>query len=69
MALHECYVSGTQGWPSVEGLLILSDFTLNQADHKEVPKKQSLSPSGCRFQWATEGSGQGPASLQPQQMP
>lgn len=54
MALHECCVSGTQGWPSVEVFLI-KWFYLEEADHKEVPKKQSLSPSGCRFQWATGG--------------
>lgn len=44
MALHKRHVPGAEGQPSVEGLLILSDFALNQADNKEIPKKQPLKP-------------------------
>ena len=49
-ALHEGHKSLTPGQPTVDGLLIVSDFALSQEDNKQVPMKQPLKPSLYRFQ-------------------
>lgn len=41
---QEFHMSVTQGQPTAESFLTLSDFILNHVDSKEIPKKQALTP-------------------------